>query len=129
MMKNATTKPMVGESTSGTRTFCPSAFHLNAEKLACATTAPPSAPINACELDEGMPNHQVNRFQMQAPTRAASTTTWLTTAGSAKPEAMVFATAVPVMAPVKFKIAASSTAVRMGNTPVDTTVAMALAAS
>ena len=42
---------------------------------------------------------------------------------------MVRATAVPEMAPAKLRTAASMTAVRMGKTPVDTTVAMAFAAS
>jgi len=66
---------------------------------------------------------------MHAPSNAASTTVWLTTAGSAKPEAMVLATAVPAMAPTKLKAPATMTAVRKGKTPVDTTVAIALAAS
>src|ERR1041384_7792592 len=52
IMKNATMKPKVGDSTSGTSTFCTSACHLNADTPACATTAPPSPPISACdELD------------------------------------------------------------------------------
>ena len=50
-------------------------------------------------------------------------------AASAKPVAMVFATAVPVMAPPKLSTAAISTAVRIGSTPVETTVAIAFAAS
>ena len=53
--KNATMNPSVGETTSGTITFSPSAFHLNAEKPACATTAPASPPISACDELEGMP--------------------------------------------------------------------------
>jgi hypothetical protein len=44
--------------------------------------------------------HQVTRFQMHAPRRAARTTGLRDDGdGSAKPEAMVFATAVPVTAP------------------------------
>jgi hypothetical protein len=42
---------------------------------------------------------------------------------------MVFATAVPVIAPTKFSTPANMTAVRTGSTPVDTTVAIAFAAS
>jgi hypothetical protein len=76
-----------------------------------------------------MPYHQVMRFQTQAPSSAASTTDWVTMAGSAKPVAMVLATAVPVMAPTKLRMPAMITAVRTGSTPVETTVAMALAAS
>ena len=76
-----------------------------------------------------MPNHQVMMFHTEAPISAASTTPWVTMAGSAKPVAMVLATAVPVIAPTKFKMPARKTAVRMGSTPVDTTVAIAFAAS
>ena len=76
-----------------------------------------------------MPYHHVMMFQMHAPMRAASTTSCVTMAGSVKPLAMVRATAVPEMAPAKLRTAASMTAVRMGKTPVDTTVAMAFAAS
>ena len=42
---------------------------------------------------------------------------------------MVFATAVPVTAPKKLSTPARNTAVRIGRTPVETTVAMAFAAS
>ena len=122
-------KPMDGEATRGTSTFCTRADHRKASRPAWATTAPARAPTSACDDDEGMPNHQVMRFQSEAPRSAARTTAWVTLEVSAKPEAMVLATAVPVTAPPKFNAAASSTAVRMGRTPVDTTVAMALAAS
>src|SRR5688572_5377402 len=42
---------------------------------------------------------------------------------------MVLATAVPAMPPTKLSTPAITTANRIGNTPVDTTVAIALAAS
>ena len=42
---------------------------------------------------------------------------------------IVLATAVPVMAPKKLRSPARMTAVRMGRTPVETTVAIAFAAS
>src|SRR5450432_2982901 len=129
MAKKATTKPSVGDKTRGTRTFCTSACHLKADTPACATTAPPSPPISAWEELDGMPHHQVSRFQMHAPSRAASTTVCVTMTGLAKPEAMVLATAVPAMAPTKLKQPATMTAVRSGSTPVDTTVAIAFAAS
>ena len=85
--------------------------------------------MSACDELEGMPNHQVMRFHMLAPTSAASTTGWVTMAGSANPDAIVFATAVPSMAPPKLSTAAINTAVRTGSTPVETTVAIAFAAS
>ncbi len=40
---------------------------------ALATAAPASPPISACDEDEGMPYHQVIRFQLIAPTRAPNT--------------------------------------------------------
>ena len=66
---------------------------------------------------------------MHAPISADNTTDCVTTWGSVKPLEMVLATAVPITAPTKLKMPAMMTAVRMGSTPVDTTVAMALAAS
>jgi hypothetical protein len=126
---SAMKKPAAGDEISGTSTLRCSAPQLNAEKPPRATTAPASEPISACDELDGMPNHHVNRFQKHAPHSADSTTTWLTSFGSAKPAAMVLATAVPVSAPVKSSAAASSTAVRTGKTPVETTVAIALAAS
>ena len=127
--RNATTKPAVGDTTSGTSTFCPSADHLKPERPACATTPPASPPMSACDELDGMPYHHVMRFHTDAPVTAASTTTCVTMAGSAKPDAIVFATAVPLTAPAKLRMPAMITAVRMGSTPVETTVAMALAAS
>ena len=53
-------------------------------------------------------------------------TTW---ALSAIPLAMVVATEVPMRAPAKFRQAAMTMAYLMGMTPVETTVAMALAVS
>ncbi len=126
---NAVAKPRSGEATRGMRTFSFSAAHLKAWSPALATTAPARAPMSACDELEGIPYHHVIRFQMQAPMSAARTTVCVTIAGSAKPDAIVFATAVPVIAPTKFRIPASMTAVRTGSTPVDTTVAIAFAAS
>src|SRR5258708_7793992 len=85
----AATKPMVGDSTSGSSTFDLSALHLKACTPACATTAPASAPTSACDELDGMPYHQVMRFQTIAPMSAASTIVCVTIAGSAKPEAIV----------------------------------------
>src|ERR1043165_4151042 len=80
------------------------------------------------ELD-GMPYHHVIKFQVIAPIRAASTTTCVTMAGSANPDAIVFATAVPRIAPTKLNTPVMSTAARIGTAPVATTVARAFAAS
>ena len=126
---NAITKPSSGESTSGRMTFSPSADHLKAPTPACATTAPARPPTSACDELDGMPYHHVIRFQVIAPSKAASTTVCTTMAGSANPDAIVLATAVPVIAPMKLNSPAMSTAVRTGKTPVETTVAIAFAAS
>src|SRR5512133_273303 len=125
----ATTNPITGESTRGNRTLSTNLRHLNAPHPACTTTAPASAPINACEELDGIPYHHVIRFQMLAPINTAKTIVCVTSVGSVNPLAMVLATAVPVSAPTKLKTAATSTAVRSGKTPVETDVAMALAAS
>ena len=53
----------------------------------------------------------------------------VTFSGDANPEAIVFATAVPVIAPTKLNNPAATTARRIGSTPVETTVATAFAAS
>jgi len=86
--------------------------------------------MSACDELDGMPYHHVIKFQVIAPSSAASTTVCVTmVAGSANPEAIVFATAVPVIAPAKLNTPAISTAMRIGRTPVETTVAIAFAAS
>src|SRR5262245_47435932 len=92
-------------------------------------TAPTIPPIRACDELDGMPKYQVNRFQAMAPTRAPATTTWVIVVGSAIPLEMVVATLSEMNAPAKLHTAASNTAVRPGSTPVDTTVATALAVS
>src|SRR4051812_24903877 len=76
-----------------------------------------------------MPNHQVIRFQMIAPISAARTVPIVTTFTSTCPEPIVLATAVPINAPIKLHAAASAMAWRGVRTLVDTTVAIALAAS
>ena len=84
-----------------------------------------------CELEAGRPNHQVIRFQVMAPRSVqmrmseVMDTNW----ASMRPEEMVFATAVPNMAPRRFVIAASTTAWRGVSTLVETMVAMELAVS
>ncbi len=76
-----------------------------------------------------MPKYHVKRFQKMAPTSAERTTTCVTASGAMRPLPMVLATAVPSRAPPKLSTAASRMAVRMGSTPVLTTVALALAVS
>ena len=47
---------------------------INLPAPALAITAPTMPPISACELLDGMPYHQVNRFQVIAPISAPNTT-------------------------------------------------------
>jgi hypothetical protein len=92
--------------------------------------APTSPPIRACELDEGMPFHQVSRFQAMAPIRAPKITRSLMTLTSMMPDPTVLATCRPKKAKaMKLKKAAHTTAQRADSTRVDTMVAIELAAS
>src|SRR5687767_7145629 len=101
MTKNASTNPKYGETTSGTSTFFTRVPQLKWLQPACVTTAPARPPMSACDELDGMPYHHVMRFHAEAPMSAASTTVCVTSLASAKPDAMVLATAVPVMAPTK----------------------------
>src|SRR3954469_7368728 len=97
--------------------------------LAAASEEPHSPPINAwLELD-GSPNHHVVRLQMIAPSSAQISVCEVTTVGSTRPPAIVFATAVPASAPIKFVLAASKIASRGGNAFVETTAAIEFAVS
>ena len=52
--------------------------------------------MSACEELEGMPNHQVIRFQTMPPISPQAMAIWVTPEGSwTNPFAMVAATAVP----------------------------------
>ena len=66
---------------------------------------------------------------MIAPVRAENTVTVVTASASTRPLEMVLATPTPMNAPTRLKKAASAMACRGVSTRVDTTVAMALAAS
>ena len=68
-------------------------------------------------------------FQANAAISAQSTVAIVTTLVSTKPLPMVEATAPPSSAPVRLKNAAMAMACRGVSTLVETTVAMALAAS
>src|SRR5690606_16106013 len=99
--------------------------------LVAASAAPISPPINACEDEDGSPNHQVIRFQVMPPSSAhrISCEPTSTTPASISPEAMVLATAVPASAPIRFMLAARPTACIGESTLVATTVAMEFAVS
>jgi len=63
------TKPMMGEANIGMTTWLMMPHQYTTVPL--MRPAPTMPPMRACEEDEGSPNHQVIRFQMQAPSRAA----------------------------------------------------------
>lgn len=86
-------------------------------------------PTSAWEALTGSPKTVMNQFHRKALASAAMTTPSVTADGSTMPLPMVFATAVVINAPRIFIIAASKTAARGESTFVETTVAMALAAS
>jgi len=97
---------------------------------ACAMAAPAKPPMRVCELEDGMPYHQVSRFQMMAAMRPLRITgrvmnSWWTVL------LMVLATAwsLKIQKAAKLKRAAHSTAWNGVSTLVLTTVAMELAAS
>ena len=94
-----------------------------------ATAAPTIPPTRACDDELGRPRYQVSMFQKMAAMSADATRLLVTKVGSTMPLPMVLATAVVRKAPAKFRVADSRMAWRGERTRVDTTVAMALAAS
>src|SRR5690606_39061614 len=94
-------------------------------------TAPAKAPIKACEEDDGIPYHQVIRFQAIAPISALITIgiPCSRVAGSATPPPIIFATPVKATAPTKLITAANATATLGFNARVEIDVALALAVS
>ena len=82
-----------------------------------------------CEELDGIPNHQVIRFQVIPDIKAAAITCILTATASTNPSEIVFATAVPQSAPSKFITAASIIAVRGVSAFVEIEVAIAFAES
>src|SRR5258708_2390824 len=77
---SASRKPTSGDSTIASRVF-ERPLQTAAEIPALAMPPPTRPPISACELDDGIPNPQVIRFQTIAPVNAAKITCGSTTAG------------------------------------------------
>ena len=127
--KDPSKKPMVGEIRMKATVFT-SPEAINGALPALAMVAPTMPPIKACELLEGMPYHQVITFQAMAPMSAPKITCWSTTPGSTMPLPTVAATlSWNTKMATTLKKAAKATACCGLSTPVDTTVAMELAAS
>ena len=105
-------------------------FHTTALNPALAMPAPSSPPTSACELDDGMPAHQVTRFQMMAPTSAPKITCGSMAFADTMPTPSVSATCRPKnRKAMKLKNAAHATAYCGRSTRVETMVAMEFAAS
>src|SRR5438105_15963476 len=75
---SARTNPSKGENTMAAAVM-PRPLHTIEPSPAFVTAAPASPPIRACELLEGIPNHQVIKFQQMAPIRHPHTTSAPTT--------------------------------------------------
>ena len=75
MKKNPSAMPMSGDVNSGMMTFSTMFDQMTCCVVPVKTTvAPTRLPISACELEEGMPFHQVKRSHAMAPRRAARMT-------------------------------------------------------
>ena len=64
---NAPAKPMIGERIIGMTTLCETPDHSTPLDAGCTSAAPIRPPISACDELDGMPKHQVSRFQTIAP--------------------------------------------------------------
>src|SRR4051812_27343754 len=141
MTVNPSTNPSSGDANIGITTFHSSPLlgyqcaasgtdqMTTLQLRAAATAAPTSPPTNAWLELLGSPACQVTRFQMIAPSSAQISTSCDATFGSTSPEAIVEATAVPHIAPIRFVEAAITTACRGVRTRVATIVAIELAVS
>src|SRR5215831_3444803 len=125
MTVNPSSSPAMGDVTIGTITFqrrpLPSqkcCLLGSDQMITCqllfdaASAEPQRPPISAwLELD-GNPNHHVTRFQTIAPSSAQMMIPDViaTILESTSPDEIVFATAVPHIAPTRFVTAASNTA-------------------
>src|SRR3954454_7803663 len=118
-----------GASTAGRTTLFSTTLKLIAPTPPATQVAPMRPPKRACDELEGSPRYQVARFHRMAPTSPAKITTGLMSVSSTSPPEMVLATWTDRKAPVRFKHAATATAVLGRNAPVAIDVAMALAVS
>src|ERR1700684_3485428 len=126
---SASRNPISGDSTIASNVFV-NPPQSAAEIPALAMPPPTNPPISACELEDGIPNPQVIRFQTIAPVNAAKITCASMMLGSMIPVPMVCATFNPnTRKATKLKKAAHSTAYCGRSTRVDTMVAIELAAS
>src|SRR4051812_13942704 len=114
MMKKPSTNPSTGDANIGIMTFqsnpllgyqCATSGNdqtTTFQLRAAATAAPTRPPTNAWLELLGSPARHVTRFQAMAARSAHIKTCWVAMRGSIMPEAIVVATAVPHMAPIRF---------------------------
>ena len=73
IISEPSTKPSSGETMMKATVFqTPAPIRPDAPTL--VIVAPTRPPISACELDDGMPRHQVMKFHAMAPINAPKTT-------------------------------------------------------
>src|ERR1700732_3574133 len=126
---SASKNPTSGDSTIASNVL-DRPVHTAAESPALSMPPPTTPPITAWELEDGIPNPHVIRFQTIAPTRAAKMTATSITLGSMIPVPMVCATCSPnTLKATKLKNAAQNTAYCGRSTRVETMGAIELAAS
>ena len=85
--------------------------------------------MRACDEDDGMPRHQVRRFQKIPPSSPARMIAGVIASGSTMSLAIVAATFSEMNAPTKLSRAASPTATLGGRARVAIEVAIAFAVS
>src|SRR2546423_10306054 len=126
---NAAPNAIAGASRAGMTILCATPCQSTPRSPDWTSAAPTRPPISACEELDGKPNHQFNRFQAIAPTRAATRVCMVARLASMIPFATLFATAVVTNAPARFATAATNTATRGVTARVPTDVAIAFAVS
>src|SRR4051794_19080446 len=99
-----------GEIAAGTMTLERIPSHSIAPEPVATRVEPITPPISAWDEEDGMPNHQVVRFQLIAPISPPRTTIGVTAPDSTIPSATVAATEREMKAPAKLRTAAMPTA-------------------
>ena len=129
MRRRARRNPNSGESTMNAPVVI-NPGHTIELRPALTRPAPTKPPIRACELLDGMPAHQVSKFQKIAPISAPKITCGSITSAETMPTPTVRATWTPnTRKAMKLKNAAQATAYRGRSIRVETRVAMEFAVS
>ena len=124
-----TQNPNIGEVNIGIITLSINVWTWTTLTPALTIAAPSKPPIRAWEELDGNPKSHVSKFQITAESKAQKITVNVIMSALTIPEPIVFATCVPVKAPINSRLAPKRTACLGDKTFVDTTVAIALAQS